>query len=54
MPLERLRKDPRCQEPRGTRFGFKNMPHHLDSTVFHRLVETGFVGNSRHLRKGSV
>jgi hypothetical protein len=43
----RLRKDPRCQGPQGgTRFGFKNTPHYLDNTMFHRLVETGLIGTT--------
>lgn len=45
--FERLRKDPRCQGPQdGTRFGFKNTPHYLDNTMFHRLVETGLIGTT--------
>jgi hypothetical protein len=45
--FECLRRDPRCQGPRGgTRFGFKNTPHYLDNTMFHRLVETGLIGTS--------
>lgn len=45
--FDRLRKDPRCQGPRGgTRFGLKNTPHYLDNTMFHRLVETGLIGTT--------
>jgi hypothetical protein len=45
--FERLRKDPRCHGPQGgTRFGFKNTPHYLDNTMFHRLVETGLIGTT--------
>jgi len=44
--FQRLRDDPRLQGPRGTRFGYANMPSYLDNTMFNRLVETGLIGTT--------
>lgn len=44
--FQKLREDPRLQGPRGTRFGYSNVPNYLDNTMFNRLVETGLIGTS--------
>jgi hypothetical protein len=44
--FQRLRKDPRLQGPRGTRFAYANAPSYLDNTMFSRLVETGLIGTT--------
>jgi hypothetical protein len=44
--FQRLRDDPRLQGPRGTRFGYANVPSYLDNTMFNRLVETGLIGTA--------
>ena len=44
--FQRLRDDPRLQGPRGTRFGYANVPSYLDNTMFNRLVETGLIGTT--------